>query len=267
LVLPPGTTVVAPGQGEATTEAVQALPGDSMRVAVSNAVGVWASRYGVTDLEGLATAVDRAGGLSVDLPDPVTVDGALVGPGETTMTGAQVAAYLAEAGDDTSLRWMIVLNALLAAPVLEADDFLEADDPEGTVALLRDARGASADLAPTQVVAGTTAIVAQPELDELMGERFATPTPVPVLVQNGSGEPGVGEPVAARIIPEGYRVVLSQNAASFHYRVTEITATGQEHVDDAEAIREALGVGTVQVTQVPSGLADVVIVVGKDFEV
>lgn len=265
LILPPDTTVVAPGQGEATSEAVQALPGDSMRVAVSNAVGAWAPGYGVIDLAGLATAVDRAGGLRVEMPDPVTVDEVVLGPGATTMTGAQVAAYLADAGDDTVVRWMAVLDSLLAARVLEADDFLEADDAEGTVALLGEAAGASADLVPTQVVAGATAIPSQPDLDLLMGERFATPTPVHVVVQNGSGEAGVGEAVAARIIPEGFRVVLSQNAESFHYDVTEITATGDEHVDDAETIRDALGVGTVQVTQVPSGLADVLIVVGKDF--
>lgn len=266
LVLPPGTTVVAPGQGETTTEEVQALPGEGMRITVSNAVGAWASHFGVVDLDGLSAAVDRAGGLAVDLPDPVTLDGDVVGPGETTMTGPQVAAFLEDAGEETSFRWLLVLGSLLGAPVLEEGDLKESDDAVAFIDLVTEARGASPELMPIQVVGGTIAIAAQPETDELMGRLFGTPIPTPVVVENGSGEAGVGELVGARIIPEGFRIVLSGNAESFRYDVTQITATGDEHVDDAESIRDALGAGDVQVTQVPSGLADVVIVTGKDLE-
>lgn len=266
LVLPPGTTVVAPGQGESTTEEVQALPGEGMRIAVSNAVGAWASHFGVVDLDGLSQAVDRVGGLSVDLPDPVTLDGEVVGPGETTMTGPQVAAFLEDAADETSVRWLLVLEPLLAGSVLEEGDLLESDDAAAFVDLLGGAEGASPGLMPTQVVGGTTTIAAQPETDELMGQLFGTAVPTPVVVENGSGEAGVGELVGARIIPEGFRIVVSGNAESFRYEVTQITATGDEHVDDADAIRDALGAGEVQVTQVPSGLADVVVVTGRDLE-
>lgn len=267
LVLPPGTTIEVPGQGEATAEDVQALAGDSMRTAMSNALGAWAARFGVLDLSHLAGAIDRAGGLRVSIPDPVTVEGGQVlGPGDTTLTGPQATAYLAVAGDDASLRWMVVLEAVVDQQILQASDLTESDDAEEAIAILAGADGAAADLVPIQLVGGSLSIPAQPDLDQLVGELFATPPPVPVIVQNGSGQPGVGEAVAARILPGGFRVVLSQNAESFKHDVTEITATGEEHVDDAEAIRDALGVGTVQVTQVPSGLADVAIVVGKDFE-
>lgn len=267
LVLPPGTTVVAPGQGETTTEQVQALPGDGMRIASSNAVGAWAAHYGVVDLPGLGTAVDRAGGLTVELSDPVTVGGTAVGPGPTSLSGAQVEAYLVDAPSaEATGRWLSVLTALLADPPLEAGDLTGSDDAEAFVAALEAAAGADVELMPIQIVGGTTAIAAQPDLDELMGERFGTPVPTPVVVENGSGEAGVGELVGSRIIPEGYRIVLSSNAESFRYDVTQITATGQEHVDDAETIRDAIGTGEVQVTQVPSGLADVVIVTGKDLQ-
>jgi hypothetical protein len=267
LILPPNTTVVAPGQGEATTEEVQALPGDGMRIASSNAVGAWAEHYGALGLDALAGAIDRAGGITVELPDQVTVDGAAVGPGRTTLTGPQTAAYLEDAAPaDATLRWIVILDGLLAEPVIEPGDLAESDDAEAFAGALADAAGADAYLMALQVVGGTTAIPAQPDLDELMGDLFGTPVPVPVVVENGSGEPGAGELVGARIIPEGFRIVLSGNAESFAYDVTQITATGQEHVDDAETIREALGTGEVSVTGVPSGLADVVIVTGKDLE-
>jgi hypothetical protein len=85
------------------------------------------------------------------------------------------------------------------------------------------------------------------------------------VVVNGSGAPGVGESVAARIIPAGFRVVVSQNAQRFDKRTTAIIASGDDHIDEAQRVRDALGLGQVQVTKVPSGLADVTIVVGKDY--
>jgi len=85
-------------------------------------------------------------------------------------------------------------------------------------------------------------------------------------VQNGSGEPGVGEAVAERIIPAGYRVVLSQNAPQgFHVPRTDIMANGPDHEAEARAVQEALGVGRVRVAAVPSNVGDITIVVGKDF--
>jgi hypothetical protein len=44
-----------------------------------------------------------------------------------------------------------------------------------------------------------------------------------------------------------------------------VIAGGDEHVADARRARRALGVGELGVTEVPSGLADITIVIGKDF--
>ncbi len=81
LVLPPGMTVIVPGQGETPTEQVQALSGDSMRISVSNAVGVWAPHFAVMNLNGFRDTIDRIGGLTVNLPDIYTVGGSVLGPG------------------------------------------------------------------------------------------------------------------------------------------------------------------------------------------
>jgi hypothetical protein len=105
----------------------------------------------------------------------------------------------------------------------------------------------------------------QPELDDLVGSLFGTASPIPALVQNGSGTPGIGEDVATLIIPEGFRIVLSTNAAAFDHELTAVVALGDEHRRDARRVHGVLGVGVIHVTQVPSGLADVTIVVGKDF--
>jgi hypothetical protein len=219
------------------------------------------------DLAQLGRVVDRAGGISANLPDAYPLGGTVLGPGKTPMTGDQVVSFLHANTDDVDLRWAAVLEGLLeVAPGLTQDDLAETDDATASSATLQSASGAEVQVAPTQVVGGTVLVASQPEFDELVGRIFGTPVPVRALVQNGSGTPGIGEAVGRDLIPAGFRIVLSENASTFDHATTTITATGDAHVDDADAAKRALGVGDVQVTQVPSGLADVTIVVGRDFE-
>ena len=79
---------------------------------------------------------------------------------------------------------------------------------------------------PTERVTATIIVPVYPTLDELLSGILGTPIPVPVIVQNGSGEPGVGESVAVSILPEAFRTVLSQNAQSFDIARTEVFANG-----------------------------------------
>jgi hypothetical protein len=132
--------------------------------------------------------------------------------------------------------------------------------------VLRGAQDATITTFPTTFVTGRTHVPDYELLDALMVSRFGTPgAPVPVLVQNGAGPPGLGADVAALIVPKGFRIVLSQNADDFDHRTTEVVASGESHVVDADRAQKALGVGVLGVTEVPSGLADVTIVIGKDF--
>lgn len=266
VVLPPGMTVVVPGQGDATTQQVQALPGASMRVTVSNVVGAWAAHYAVMTLDGFARTIDRAGGISVDLPDIFIVGDQALGPGVTHMSGAQVQVLLRQRSDAAAERWAAVVQGFLAVPPpIQPSDVTETDDMATVTAQLGASAGATAQPVPTEDVGGTASIAAEPALDQLIGSLFGTPVPVRSLIQNGNGEPGVGEAVAERIVPAGFRVVLSQNATSFDHATTQIVAIGAAHLAEAQRAKAALGVGTVAVTQVPSGLADVTIVVGRDF--
>ncbi len=258
--------IVVPGQGETSTAGVAALPGDSMRVALSNMSGVWIEHFAVLTLRDLAAAVDAAGGVTVDLPEayPTTTD--VFGPGEVTMSGAQTRAFLAGATDDAGVRWEILLSAILdgsSPPEVSAE--VEADDVEAVNATLADAEGAEVLDMPTERVTSTIIVPVYPALDELLSGILGTPVPVPVIVQNGSGEPGVGESVAVSILPEAFRTVLSQNAQSFDIARTEVFANGPDHEGEARAVTAALGVGRVRVAAVPSGVGDITIVVGKDF--
>jgi hypothetical protein len=265
LVLPPEMTVTMPGAGEVTTEALQDLPGASMRVGVSNVDGAWNAQYAVIELDRFGAIVDRLGGLSVDLEDAYTVGATLVGPGTTQLSGQQTVALLNENADDTGARWASVLSAFLAAkPTLSPTDLADTDDPQ-TAAQVLGAGGAHVEMAPTQVVGGSLLIPAQPSFDDLMSQIFGTPVPLRVDVLNGNGEPGVGEAVGAQLIPAGFRVVLSENADTFDHQTTDIVADGTENEQAAQTAKDALGVGKVIVSSIASGLADVTVTVGSDY--
>jgi hypothetical protein len=267
MALPFGMTFVVPGEGEVKTDRIADLAGSSLQVAVSNTLGTWVDHYAVTDLLRLEGLVDRVGGLDVVLPGATTIGEEVLGPGGTTMTGAQVRAYLGEPDANTFTRWEIVLAGILASPpdLVEAD-LSETDGPEAVQGVLEHARGADLETFPVEVV---TALVRVPDfkaLDVVMFGSFGVmSTPVAVIVQNGSGVPAVGESVARRLIPRGFRVVLSQNAPGFDHPRTQIVALGDVNVPAARRARAALGVGRVAVSQVPSGIGSVIIRVGKDF--
>ncbi len=259
-------TVVVPGQGETSTAGVAALPGDSMRVALSNMSGIWIEHFAVLTLRDLATAIDAAGGVTVDLPEAYPTTSDVLGPGEVTLSGTQAKAFLAGATDDAGVRWEILLSAMLdgpTPPVVTAD--VETDDVDAVNATLAAARGGEVLDMPTERVTATIIVPVYPTLDEMLSDALSTPVPVSVIVQNGSGEPGVGEAVAVRIIPEAFRVVLSQNAQNFDVTRTDVFANGPDHESEARAVKEALGVGRVRVAAVPSNVGDITIVVGKDF--
>jgi hypothetical protein len=265
VVLPSGMTLVMPGAGEVSTEQLQDLPGDSMRVGVSNVDGAWNDHYAAIDLERFGAIVDRLGGLSVNLQDVYSVGPTVLGPGQTQLTGQQTVALLKENADDTAARWASVLSSFLAAqPSLSPTDLADTDDAQAAAAVLQSGP-ARVEMAPTQVVGGTVLIAAQPSFDDLMSELFETPAPVRAEVLNGNGEPGVGESVGAQLIPAGFRVVLSENADTFDHQTTEIVAAGTDNEPAAQEARKALGVGKVIVSEIASGLADVTVTVGQDY--
>jgi hypothetical protein len=259
-------SLTVPGQGDVAAPEVAALDPEAVRVAVSNTFGAWAAHVAVLDLDGLAAVVDRGGELRVRVPGFYVTDAGNLGPGAARLTGEQVAALLAVQDEGGEARWAAVVQALLQRPVrLAQDDLALSDGLAGVRRVLREARGAAVATFPTTSVAGSVTVPLQPDFDRAVSQRFGVPTPTPVIVQNGAGTPGLGEGVAAAVLPLGFRVVLSQNADVFGYERTRIIANSDDALADARRIRRALGVGRVGVSQVPSGLGDITIIVGEDF--
>lgn len=264
--IPVDLTIVVPGHGETAATEVAGLPGPTMQVGLANEVGAWTPDYAVMNLDGFARMIDRSGGLTVNLPLAVVTPAGVLGPGPVKLSGAKAAALMRTKGGDADERWSIVLTALLAdPPTLQPSDVLSSTPLSSVQRTLNGAAGAETTPMPVETIAGTVEVAQQPALDQLVGATWGTATPVPAIVQNGNGAPGVGEDVARAIIPAGFRVVISQNAQSFDIPATDIFANGKEHVGEAQRAREALGVGQVLASSVPSGVGDITIVVGKDF--
>ena len=264
--IPFDLSLTLPGQGDVVAPEVAGLGSETVRIAVSNTFGAWAEHVAVLDLEGLADVVDRTGGLRVRVPGLYVTDAGNLGPGIERLSGEQVVTLLQLEVEGGEARWASVVQALLQRPVrLDQEDLAESDGLTGVRRVLRGARGAAVAAFPTTSVAGSVTVPLQPDLDQAVARRFGFGTPVPVIVQNGSGAPGLGQDVAAVLLPLGFRVVISQNANEFGYERTRVIANSDGALADARAIRRALGVGRVGVSQVPSGLGDITIIVGEDF--
>jgi hypothetical protein len=88
---------------------------------------------------------------------------------------------------------------------------------------------------------------------------------VRVIVENGNGRPGQGAAIGELLAPRGFLVVASQNASSFDVAQSQIVAANQSFLPWASEAQGLLGAGKVYLGTQPTGVADVTIVVGKDF--
>ena len=252
LVLPLEAVVTVPGQGEATVAEALELPPRQAATAAANLLGFWVDHTAAIGHLRLAALVDRAGGIQI---------------GGTTRSGAQVDELLAEPGSGRATALQLVLEGMSGSGVeWTTGDLLEASDPEAAVGLLNAASGGPVVLLPAEEVASGVFQSAPDVVSAALIQAFGGPAQeaVPVIVLNGNGVPGVGELVAEKILPGGFRVAVSENASTFDHDETLVVVGSSNDVDLAERVRDLLGVGSVSVS-VGSGIAPVTVVVGKDF--
>jgi LytR cell envelope-related transcriptional attenuator len=250
VTIPPSTPLTIPGQGQATVADAASLPGPPAAAAISNLLGVWIPHYAITDGTKLAARIDREGGLMLF---------------EERLSGRGVLSALG--GTARLTTWREVLRALLwDADPWRAGDFTEADDPALVARVVTAVGRVEVTALPTSRVPGGALQIDDAKAASMLlpfGRRAATP--VPVVVLNGSGVPGLGQDAAARLIPAGFRIVESDNASSFGHPTTLVVANTVDEQQLAARAQAALGVGRVSVAGVPSGLSAVTIVLGKDF--
>jgi LytR cell envelope-related transcriptional attenuator len=257
VAVPAEVTINLPGQGLGTVrEAAVSGKKGPLAVALENLIGVPVDASVTMTAQDLAVAVDAAGTIEV---------------ADQAMNGGAVLAYLtapeaAEIPDERFLRWQDVLDGLLDAVEARGDVAGSFQEPLSSV--LTASSPERADLLALPVVELGAGLTRPDEkgIGELVDDRFI-PQPgdvIRLVVLNGVGEPGIGEDVARILIPNGFRLVSSENANRFDYKVTKIIASSEEDLPAAERARDLLGVGQILLGAQPQ-LSDVIVVVGRDF--
>ncbi|HYU58623.1 MAG TPA: LCP family protein [Actinomycetota bacterium] len=272
MVVPANLDVSTPGHG--TGPVGRAVPGgaETVGTTVANLLGIEVDHRGVLASDGLAGFVEAIGGLAVRLGAAANLGERNAGPGEVELTGAEAAFYLDRSPGDPlerSLRFEEVVAGLVRAAGDGAALQDAAADADGGFGAAVGSVGDDPRIEEVPVVDPTAAATAidREAADRLVRELFVRPTgtAATVVVLNGNGVPGIGQAVAERIVPEGFRIVVSTNARAFDVETTRIEVGTEGKRELGERIRSLLGVGEVFVGEEATGLADITIVVGRDF--
>lgn len=87
---------------------------------------------------------------------------------------------------------------------------------------------------------------------------------VRVIIYNGVGTPGIAGAAAQQLITAGLRVVDTRNADRFDYDTTMVVVQSGSP-EQGEQVRAALGVGEVVDQPSDQDVADVVVIIGRDY--
>jgi LytR cell envelope-related transcriptional attenuator len=252
LVVPPSAMVVIPGQGESTVADALQLEPRAAAAAISNLLGVWIGDTATMEADRLAAIAGETSGVEI---------------GGDTAGATAVSSMLAEPDPGGVAALQIVLKALATAGASwDAADLVEAHNGGHVADALSAVSGSNVVTLQADEVASGVFRSSPEQVSQALVEAFRGPAAeaTPVIVLNGNGVPGIGEKVAERLIPGGFRVAVSQNASEFDHPETLIVVGSPDDVGLAERVRDLLGVGSVSVS-VGSGIAPVTVVVGEDF--
>ena len=305
VLVPANVVADVPGEGLFQLgETFREGQGPLLELTLANLLGLDLDGAASISEQGWASLVTRMGGLTLDVPERLVAvddDGTRqvrFRTGAQPLDGPRVAEYLTFREDGESElqrlpRVKLVLEAMLdriAADPAVLDDVFEdgapmVDAPDA-VALryllesLAEAR-ASGDLdvrtLPVTAVGsgeGASYRIDEDRVAALVEDRFVDSRPAGgdeggrrLQVLNGNGVPGIGSQVAERLQPGGFRLVETGNASSFDVPETRIVVydDSEEQLRIAQEAQQLLGVGRVEVSEVPVSVVDVTVIVGADF--
>jgi anionic cell wall polymer biosynthesis LytR-Cps2A-Psr (LCP) family protein len=305
LLVPTTLATDVPGFGLLQLAGAEQIGGaELVALTLSNTLGLGFDTVATVTRQDWAALFGRVGGFEVEIRERLVVTDEDGGsevrfePGAQFLDGPRLAELLTLRQDgEPELaglpRVQAVLEGFLAAAsdggidaVLEdGAPMLRSSDQDALADVLRGLVAASGDdlvdvrtLPVTPIGAGDDASY---RLDEagaaaLVADRFpdATTTPAADLgrglrleIRNGNGVPGSGARVTEVVVPLGHQVVLTGNADRFDVEETRVIVydDDQEVVRAAQGIVDALGVGRVELSEVPQGISDATILVGRDF--
>jgi hypothetical protein len=271
LAIPPKTVVSVPGRGyESIGDTAAVGRPEAVAAAVENILGIRVDASTGMPLASLAPLVDRIGGIEVEDPE----DFGVVDP---RLNGEQTVDYLrardagsAEPGDDTRfIRWLEVTTAIVTKAHEKPQVLQEIPSAHRPVFVAAGSGRTEVFDLPVQAIGAGLARPDAEEIPRLVEDYFLTSIQtervVRIVVMNGNGRPGTGQTVARLLVPSGFRLISSLNAPKFNVETTRIVAGSEELLEEAYLAQRLLGLGEVYVVDQESHVADLSIVVGKDF--
>lgn len=302
VLVPPQVLVTVPGSG--STFFGRALKTGSVkgsRNALEDLMGVTIDGSWVLDVAAFRRLVDQEGGVRITVDVPV-VQGrnVLIQAGTDRLNGTQAlqfATYLAPGEQEQTrlARLQTVLDGIVTTLPSDVQTLLTSlgAGSQTTVAvpILADVlTGLKSDDAASnlqyrslpviKVEAGNDEIRFRVDaeatltlVDELLAQSVppgARSNGNRVLVLNGVGTPGLGEQVRSKLLPAGFVFIGSRNANSFNQCCTQVLVKDPtaEGTTLGNRVARALGVplSSVKSSDQIGTIADVVVIVGKDFK-
>lgn len=86
-----------------------------------------------------------------------------------------------------------------------------------------------------------------------------------IILYNGAGLPGIAGDAAQQLIRAGYRVIDTKNANNFNYKTTQVIVQ-RGAISQGNDIAKLLGVGTVVNQPSDQDVADVIVIIGRDYK-
>lgn len=305
VLVPSNVVADVPGEGLFQLgETFREGEGPLLELTLANLLGLDLDGAAAISEQGWSSLFTRMGGLTLDVPEQlvaVAEDGTRTirfQPGVQPLDGPRVAEYLTfrEAGEAELQRLprvQRVLEAMLdriaedpavldevfadGAPMIDAPDTDALRYLLQSLAAAREADELEVRTLPVSAIgSGDDASyrIDHDRVASLVEERFAASRPATggeagrrLQVLNGNGTPGIGSEVAERLQPGGFRLVETGNAASFDVPETRIVVYDDtpEQLAIAEEARDLLGVGRIEVSEVPVSVVDITVIVGADF--
>lgn len=288
----PGTMVEVPSFGLASLAAA-AADGDTelLRSSLENLLGITFGAAITLPPTAVQDVVTPVGALTVEVGEAVEEVASsgrvsVVFPaGPQPLEPRDAARFLAAIGQGSQLDRLVRHQAFWAAYLGVVSGAPETVGPPAAV-VGEDVAAAITALAagpvrhqvlPVEAMSGTEGAdelyrVRDEELVAFVRRLFPDGAPttssgerIRVQVLNGIGAPGLAQRVAPLLVPAGGQVTLSANADRFDYAVTQVVYYDDARLADAEAVREALGVGELVKSLAGLEVVDVTVVVGADF--
>lgn len=290
MLLPGSAQFEVPSLGSRTFTETADAGATSLDLAVENALGVEVTTTLAFEADAVAAVFEPLAPFAIRLRSSLRLGEQAFRSGRQTVTAAQAATLVTEpAGGVDDLDHLVTVHAVLegwlarldgdaaglAAERLGAAGGLDDEGVDRTAALL-------AELGSRRVVFDTLDVVAlglpegeryavdeataPTEIAEMFGGLVYAADRVNVEIRNGVGTGGLAREVAARVIPAGARVVLTGNAAEFGLEQTFVVVRDAAFAPEAQRLIETLGVGDLRRSDDLVGGADVVIIVGSDFD-